>query len=195
MSMTAFIRDPFASMSRCDSRDKSTSSPIGGIVLLLRELSTVMEGLNDEQYACKQEAVFGGSIGGHVRHSLDHVQSIIDAMQTGRLDYDHRLRGTKVESDRWVALDVIRRLIGQLTGAQHDTADCELTLRSIVSAEKDLVEVSTTLSRELIYVLSHTVHHNAMIAAMTRTLGGWVPQRFGFAPSTLAHLKESPCAR
>ena len=155
----------------------------------------MIEGLNDEQYGLKQEAVFGGAIGGHVRHSLDHVQSIIDAMQTGTLDYDHRLRGTKVESDRWAALDVIRRLVAQLGGAKYEGLDRELKLRSIVSAEMDTMEVTTTLSRELIYVLSHTVHHNAMIAAMARTLGGWVPQRFGFAPSTLAHLKEKPCVR
>ena len=36
MSMTAFIGDPFASMSRRDARRENTASPITGIVLLLR---------------------------------------------------------------------------------------------------------------------------------------------------------------
>jgi uncharacterized damage-inducible protein DinB len=61
--------------------------------------------------------------------------------------------------------------------------------------EMPSVEVETTVGRELVFVLSHTVHHNALIAVMARTLGVSVPDRFGYAPSTLAHLERPACAQ
>jgi uncharacterized damage-inducible protein DinB len=57
------------------------------------------------------------------------------------------------------------------------------------------MEVETTVGRELAFVLSHTVHHNALIAVMARTLGVPVPDLFGYAPSTIAHLEKAACAR
>jgi hypothetical protein len=56
-------------------------------------------------------------------------------------------------------------------------------------------EVETTVGRELAFVLSHTVNHNALIAVMALTLGVPVPDRFGYAPSTIAHLEEVTCVR
>jgi serine phosphatase RsbU (regulator of sigma subunit) len=40
-----------------------------------------------------------GAIGEHVRHVLDHVSALIGASPTSGLSYDHRTRGTSVESD------------------------------------------------------------------------------------------------
>ena len=56
-------------------------------------------------------------------------------------------------------------------------------------------EVETTAGRELAFVLSHTIHHNALIDVMARTLGVPVPDRFGYAPSTIAHLEKAACVR
>jgi hypothetical protein len=50
------------------------------------------------------------------------------------------------------------------------------------------------VGRELAFVLSHTVHHNALIAIMAQTLGVPVPARFGYAPSTIAYLEKAECA-
>jgi hypothetical protein len=51
------------------------------------------------------------------------------------------------------------------------------------------------VGRELAFVLSHTVHHNALIAVMALTLGVSIPDRFGYAPSTIAHLEKVACAQ
>jgi hypothetical protein len=64
-----------------------------------------------------------------------------------------------------------------------------------VSSAGPPVEVETTLGRELAFVLSHTVHHNALIDVIAKTLGVLVPDRFGYAPSTIAHLEKSECVR
>jgi uncharacterized damage-inducible protein DinB len=58
-----------------------------------------------------------------------------------------------------------------------------------LAADAEPVEVDTSIGRELAYVLSHTIHHNAIIGAMVKTLGGALPQRFGYAPSTIRHAE------
>jgi len=65
----------------------------------------------------------------------------------------------------------------------------------MLGSELAPVEVETTVGRELAFVLSHTVHHNALIAVMAKTLGVPVPERFGYAPSTIVHLEKTACAR
>ena len=51
----------------------------------------------------------------------------------------------------------------------------------------DLAGRGSTVGRELAYVLSHTIHHNAIIGSMVKALGGVLPERFGYAPSTVRH--------
>jgi uncharacterized damage-inducible protein DinB len=58
-----------------------------------------------------------------------------------------------------------------------------------MAADADPVVVGTSVGRELAYVLSHTIHHNAIVGAMVKTLGGTPPQRFGYAPSTVRHAQ------
>lgn len=43
----------------------------------------------------------------------------------------------------------------------------------------------STLARELAFVMSHTIHHQAIVALLLEQQGGGVPdERFGYAPST-----------
>jgi hypothetical protein len=49
------------------------------------------------------------------------------------------------------------------------------------------------MARELGMLLSHTVHHYALIAMLLRARGIEPPADFGVAPSTRAHWLES-CA-
>jgi uncharacterized damage-inducible protein DinB len=44
--------------------------------------------------------------------------------------------------------------------------------------------VRSSVGRELAFVVSHTIHHCAVIALLLRDLGVAVPPRFGYAPST-----------
>src|SRR4051794_39320267 len=83
---------------------------------LLRQLAGVIERLDDEQYTQKPVGVIESSVGGHVRHCLDHLYSLLAAVETGHLDYDHRERGTPVEMFRTCALAAINDMIGALEG-------------------------------------------------------------------------------
>jgi uncharacterized damage-inducible protein DinB len=164
------------------------------LTALLRQLAAVIERLTDAQYTLKPVGVVESSVGGHVRHSLDHVRALLTAGETGSIDYDHRRRGTPVELARCCALAEIDELVAEIKALPADVMDMELSLWATMTSGGESVEVSTSFGRELAYTLSHTIHHNALIGAMIKTLGGWLPERFGYAPSTPKLLNRWSCA-
>jgi uncharacterized damage-inducible protein DinB len=170
--------------------------PSDALVAVLEQLQGVVGCLRDEQYAMKPVGVVNSSIGGHVRHCLDHVRALLNAVETGELDYDHRDRDTPIESDRAAALHAIRVLHNKLLALDSDDIlEQPVRLSILMTADGAPIDVGTTIGREMAYVLSHTIHHNALIGTMVKILGGWLPDRFGYAPSTLAHMKTKTCAR
>src|SRR5262249_7606644 len=54
--------------------------------------------MRDEQYRRKPVGVVSSTVGGHVRHCLDHVEALLAGLEEGELSYDHRQRGTEVET-------------------------------------------------------------------------------------------------
>lgn len=161
---------------------------------LLRQLAAVVAKLNDAQYTQKPVGVVPSSVGGHVRHCLEHVRTLLNAVESGGLDYDSRQRGTPVENSRCSAISEIDELVSHLQHLSGDVIDRTLSMSVILASDSEPIPVHTTVGRELAFVLSHTVHHNALVGAMVKTLGGWLPDRFGYAPATLKHMDQS-CVR
>lgn len=173
---------------RTTGRPETTSNPVWPVAALLRELAEVVGRVSDVDYVRKPVGVIPGSVGGHVRHCLDHVTALLAAAaDTGRLDYDRRERGTPVEHDRSAALRALRDAEARLGSLTEADRDRPLALRVLMTADGEPIEVGSTVGRELAYVLSHTIHHNAIVGAMVKTLGGNPPARFGYAASTLRH--------
>ena len=165
------------------------------LIQLLQQQASVIARLTDHQYAAKPVGPVNASIGGHVRHCLDHVQALIMASETGTLDYDHRDRDTQIESCRLLALGLIRELERQLTELPEEVMDQPLEVTLLLTPDEPAITVQSSFGRELAYVLSHTVHHNAIIGTIVKILGGWLPEHFGYAPSTIAYWKNKACAR
>ncbi len=162
---------------------------------LLRQLAGVIQKLSDAQYTQKPVGVIESSVGGHVRHCLDHVRALLSAIDTGHLDYDHRPRDTPIETLRTAALATMSDMIGALDALPRFVITRPLTVSVNLSGDATSVGVLSSVGREVAYVLSHTIHHNAIVNAMIMTLGGWVPERFGYAPSTIRNLESRKCAR
>lgn len=163
------------------------------LVGVLEQFAEVLAGLPAADYLRKPVGVVPSSVGGHVRHCLDHVEALLGALDRGRIDYDHRARGTAIEADRDAALGLLRCQITRLLAARLDLGR-SLRLSALLSPDAPPVEVTTTLGRELAFVLSHTIHHGALLAVMVKLLGGAVPPRFGYAPATLAYEGGGACA-
>ena len=158
------------------------------VVALLRELAGVVAQLSPEQYTRRaDDAFFKGTVGGHVRHCLDHARSLLDGLPSGVIDYDHRVRGTTIETDPLAARDEIRRLRHLAEEAAQQSAATALRVVVMPTRDGSSMELESTLGRELAFVLSHTIHHNATIKGMAVNMGVALPTAFGYAPSTLAH--------
>lgn len=163
---------------------------VGPLMHLMHDLATVVESLGDTQYTQNPVGVIRSSIGGHVRHCLDHVAALVAALRTGSLDYDHRERGTPIETDRWAARAAIGSLIEKVRMSAPLDPDRPIAVPVLVCADADPVTVYSSFGRETAYVISHTIHHAALIGAMVDTLGGRLPERFGYAPSTVVYQRQ-----
>lgn len=161
-----------------------TPSPATQVAGLLEQLASVVERLDDGQYRAEPAREVSGSIGGHVRHCLDHIAALTNGFGRRQVCYDVRLRGTPVESQRDAAQVEIAWLLSQVRGVQAAALDRPLDVVLSVDTAGATSVVRSTVARELAFVASHTVHHFAIIALLLREMGVSVPPRFGYAPST-----------
>jgi len=158
-------------------------SPQAALTRLLEELAAVLCRVSPMAYTATPFPAVSGSIGQHVRHVLDHVASVCAAAPRAPLSYDHRERGTNVEADVAAALRTIRRLTSALT-ALPARDDEPITMMSMLAPGAEPIVVHTTLGRELLFVVSHTIHHQALIGLLLSAAGCGVPRDFGLAAST-----------
>ena len=168
---------------------------IGPLVGLLHQLFDLVGTLTDEEYTRKPVGVVESSIGGHVRHNLDHIEALLRGLPAGEVCYDHRDRGTDVERDRVAAMEAMLRLERELTYFPWAELPHLLKLSALIAPDLPPIVTMTSPERELAFVVSHTIHHNALIAVMAKLLGAELPAEFGYAPSTIAHQRSRPCAR
>jgi hypothetical protein len=137
-----------------------------------------------EIYSAPFESGASGTIGEHVRQSLDHVSALLSAGPSATLSYDHRQRGTAIEADPAVALQQILRLRAGIELWSTRSLDEPIRVMSMVSPDGEAVSGWSTLSREIAFVVSQTIHHQAIIGILLTLHGYAVPERFGHSPST-----------
>jgi len=125
-------------------------------------------------------------IGKHVRHVLDHYNAIIRGCRCNRVDYDQRSRACGLETDRQAAIKQIvatRQFLAALPPGNQP-----MLVHTTICADSGRVsQISSSLQRELVYVLNHTVHHVAYIALLSRLQA----QDVGVAPATQVALKNT----
>jgi DinB family protein len=173
-------------MNSTSSNDRQAL--IAAVIEVLSQGETLLGAIDNESYVRKLPAAFNASIGGHYRHCLDHFRSLLDAAVANDLNYDHRERGTLIESDCFAALNATRAL---REGYQQLSVVClgrnlNVTCKTSYVASGSQVSQST-VGREIMYVVAHAVHHYALIGIMGGLMGMKMPAGFGVAPSTVKH--------
>jgi uncharacterized damage-inducible protein DinB len=163
-----------------------TMSTAHALQQLLNDLAMVIGSIPAETYRDRFAAPHSGSIGEHVRHCLDHIACLLTADGSETLSYDHRERGTAVEIDPAAAVRQMRRFQRALDTWSRRSLDQPIRVACMLSPDGDGVAGWSTLARELAFVVSHTIHHQAMIGLLLASRGHSVPTRFGRAPSTPA---------
>ena len=173
-------------------------------VTLLHQGRKLIEAMSDEAFTVAIPPLSNHGVGCHFRHCLDYYQCFLDGVEAGRINYDHRRREPRLETERGYALGVIDHTVERLEAATA-TGDRPLAvsgdsagappLAEEGSAGDGLIWSRSTLLRELQGLVSHTVHHYALISMLLRTLHIDPGPEFGVAPSTLEHWKEqTACA-
>jgi hypothetical protein len=144
----------------------------------------MIAGLDDRVY--RQKANGTGSIGGHFRHNLDFVTSLLNGIGERLIDYSLRERNLLVETDRSFAVAKIRFEIDRLKRLTDEIVERIVYVRS----EADPAQwLASSVTRELEFLHSHTVHHHALIGEKLTGFGVEVKKDFGVAPSTLDYWK------
>ncbi|MFN7983563.1 MAG: DinB family protein [Vicinamibacterales bacterium] len=164
--------------------DGETAAPAFVLSILLDDLASVLRTVPSEIYRARFANAVTGSIGEHVRHCLDHVSALVTANASVPLSYDARHRGTCVETEPAAAVEHIATLRSELATWPTSTLDEPLSLLSQITADGQMVTSRSTVARELVFVMNHTIHHQAIIGVLLATHGHPVPGRFGHAPST-----------
>lgn len=139
--------------------------------------------IDDEKYSRVEE---GGSVGKHIRHNLNFLEVVLAGIASGRIDYAARSRDVRIEAERLFAIEKIKKTVNAL----QDLSESFDRKVSVVSETDQTIYHSSTISREIEFVLSHTVHHHAIIRRMLKDARSELAADFGVAPSTLEYWRQ-----
>lgn len=171
----------------------------------LQQAAELVEELENTFYARSEPAFYHSSVGGHLRHCIEHYESFMAGISEGKIDYDARMRDSQVECDTKIASERILNItkaLGKLIDMSPAMAvrvkvECAPNDQKDEAYKEDAeIEVwqSSSVGRELQFLASHTVHHFAMIRSICRIAGKNLNPDFGVAPSTLRYHRELSAA-
>jgi uncharacterized damage-inducible protein DinB len=167
---------------------------------VLRQGIDVIRGLGDEQYVAAPDGLAHSGAGAHFRHIYDYYRCFLRDVESGRVDYDRRDRDPRFETDREHACACLQELIERFEALRGDErGEAALDGATVLEARMDAVGDSdedghwnrTTVKRELRFLVSHTIHHYALIAVILKVQGFECGPDFGVAPSTIEYWKQA----
>lgn len=162
----------------------------GHIISNLMDIKDLLKGLSQEQYNRKLEIITNASIGQHVRHILEFYQCLFKGELNKKINYDDRQRDIKLETDIHFASKTIDEIVNELLDIKNDF-QVTFVANYSTSQNHSPVFIQSSFYRELAYNLEHSIHHQALIkvAITEMELTSLVKNTFGYAPSTIRHIK------
>jgi uncharacterized damage-inducible protein DinB len=159
---------------------------------LLDQCSAFVRSIPPTAFVAESRTVRGGTIGKHIRHTLDHFRACLDSAEPGSVaDYDQRERDVPMESDPAAAVAAIAGLLARLGAVGDAELATPVRVRVMLTCDGARAELTSTLGRELAFATHHAVHHHAMLAAIAAEFGVRPDPAFGKAPSTICHERRS----
>ena len=152
----------------------------------LGQAENLLDQLDDGLFGRSSPSFYNSTIGGHLRHCLDHYDSFLNGLDAAKVDYDERMRVPQLETETASAAAKAQEICQRLREASQKSAPVGLLVKMDCGIDTNEWQPST-LGRELQFLVSHTVHHFAMIGGICRELGVEPEADFGVAPSTIRH--------
>lgn len=150
---------------------------INNLIPNLNELKLLLQKLQNSDYI-KPLTVFNGStIGQHFRHLVEFYNCAIQS-PIHSVNYDCRERNLQLENDSQYCENQIDDLISRISLMEN--TDHEVIVAT------DFGDFKSSFQRELLYVLEHSIHHQALIkiGLIELKLEELISADFGVAPST-----------
>jgi hypothetical protein len=164
---------------------------------IIEQAQQYLNTVSKKNYAEIPSPNFMSSAGAHMRHIIDHYLAIISGVESKLINYDARVRGSKIESSPELAAEKLTEIAVWIKNlSQHDLSKIVTLSTEVSIANENVQKVQTTIVRELVFAGSHAVHHFAMIAQISLTQKNSLqttelPHNFGLAPATATFLREN----
>lgn len=156
----------------------------------LDQVKSLVSALNNSEFTKEVTILSKSSIGKHVRHILEFYLELINGYNGGVICYDNRKRNLAFENNQPL-------IISKLEDISELISKFDLNKLIKVKSNHGLDEYNAILSdssvlRELIYALDHTVHHLAIIKIGIKTEINHVEidKNLGVAPSTIRNNEK-----
>ncbi len=149
-----------------------------------------LEYLTEEAYARPLEVLGDASIGQHTRHFIEFFGCLLAQCKAGSaIDYDSRQRDLLIETQPAIA----QAKIEAIQEALHDLPDQACCLQTTYEGAEPVV-TNSSLHREVLYNIEHTIHHFAIIRIGLRICAPdlQLSEHFGVAASTIRYRQTVP---
>jgi len=157
---------------------------------ILSQLTDLVEQIRESDFVKPAETLSFSTIGQHLRHTLEFFLCFEQGFDKGLVNYDKRAHDKTIESDKYLALNAIRRISNFI----RQLGEKPLQLEVGYDLQKDsFVIIDTTALRELVYNIEHAVHHMAIMKIGIREIAPYVSlaSDFGIAASTIRYKETS----
>ncbi|MFT6925674.1 MAG: hypothetical protein ACJAZP_001263 [Psychromonas sp.] len=156
-------------------------------LLQVQQLVIASEGKYYNQPSIHSES----GIGKHIRHILDHFLAFQQGLINDHIDYNSRHRDSEIENDAGLALQLIKQLIEWFKQPHAELKERAVKVESEISLKQQQnMLFDSSLSRELCYLINHTVHHLAYAKLVAKELDIQVDEVIGIAPGTATYLRQ-----
>jgi len=135
---------------------------------ILFRIEYFLEILDDDTYTCAADN--SSSIGQHVRHILDFFDCFEKGLGANSVCYDKRKRDSEIENSCNFAKSKVLKIKQYLKDLSKQS-DRELELLQISGVEGKELILKTSISRELMYLSDHSLHHLAICKLIAKDLG------------------------
>lgn len=151
----------------------------------LNQLENILYQLNDEEYTKTVDLINKQTIGKHVRHIVEFFQCLLQAEKI--VCFDSRKRELKIETSTEYTLNTIVKIKVEIEQLDFDKP---IVLKQLIGDE--VLEINSTIGRELIYCIDHSIHHFAIIKMVLKADFPYInfDKDFGIAYSTLNFTKQ-----
>ncbi len=164
------------------------TSDLAAALSLLDQTADLSRKVEKTEWTAPCDRFRDSTLGQHVRHCLEHFEALLGTTPEGDVDYDLRRRDPSIETSPRAAFDRSEELGKRLAEMGRNFGlSSPVRVRTSCSCDGEVSAQMSSFGRELQFLVSHTVHHFAIIAAICHGHGIALPENFGIAPSTLKH--------